>query len=149
MRDGCMSVDVAALVTAVSPFVTAAVGTYGAAVLARAQEDAADATVGWGRRMLQRLFGADPAEEDVPEVIAELADAPDDADLQAALRVRIRKILAEDSELAAEVAQMVEQASGQAPVGQGQVNAYASGNAQQINLGQGTMQVSFGEQRER
>ncbi|GAA1747073.1 hypothetical protein ACBR40_13665 [Nonomuraea sp. AD125B] len=144
-----MSVDLAALVAAVSPWATAAVASYGAAVLAQAQEDAADATVGWGRKILQRVFGTHPAEEEVPEAIAELAQAPDDADLQAALRVQIRKALAADPGLAAEVARMVEQARGQALVGQGQVNAVATGHAQQANLGQGTMSVSFADQRER
>ncbi|MFB4285076.1 hypothetical protein ACBJ59_58110 [Nonomuraea sp. MTCD27] len=104
-----MSVDVAALVAAISPWGMAAVGTYGAAVLARAQEDAADATVGWGRKILQRVFGTNPAEE-VPEAIAELAEAPDDADLQAALRVQIRKALAADPDLADDVRRLLEEA---------------------------------------
>ncbi|MEV4800417.1 hypothetical protein AB0K18_10415 [Nonomuraea sp. NPDC049421] len=102
--------DVAALVAAISPLVTAAVGTYGAAVLAQAQEHAADATVGWGRKILQRVFGTDPADEEVPEVIADLAEAPDDADLQAALRVRIRKALAADPALADDVRRLMEEA---------------------------------------
>ncbi|MEV7012560.1 hypothetical protein [Streptosporangium sp. NPDC051022] len=41
-----MSGDPASLAHAVSPYVTAAVGAYGGAVLARANEEAADATVG-------------------------------------------------------------------------------------------------------
>ncbi|MEV7012266.1 hypothetical protein [Streptosporangium sp. NPDC051022] len=144
-----MSGDLVSLAHEVSPYVTAAVSAYGAAVLARAQEDAADATVGWGRRILQRIFGIQAEEDAVPDEVAELADDPDNTDLQAALRVQIRKLLAADPQLAAEVAQMVEQARNQVAVGQGQVNAQASGNAQQANLGQGTMNVSFGAQRDR
>ncbi|GAA3110017.1 hypothetical protein [Streptosporangium carneum] len=144
-----MSVDLATLVGEVSPYVTAAIGTYGAAVLAQAQEDAADATVGWGRKILQRVFGITSADEEAPETVAELAGDPENADLQAALRVRIRRILAGDPELAAEVAQMVERARGQAAVGQGQVIAYATGNAQQANLAQGSMNVSFGARHDR
>lgn len=50
-----------------------AVGAYGVAVLARANEEAADATVGWGRVLLQRIFGVIPEGEEAPEAIAELA----------------------------------------------------------------------------
>ncbi|MGW4411136.1 hypothetical protein ACWEJ6_44390 [Nonomuraea sp. NPDC004702] len=144
-----MSGDLATLVADVSPFVTAAVSAYGGAVLARAQEDAADATVVWGRKILQRIFGVESTEGQTPEVVVELAEDPDSADLQAALRVRIRKALDADPRLAAEVAQMVEQARAQLAMGQGQVIAHASGHAQQANLGQGTMNVSFGVQRDR
>ncbi|MGW5157536.1 hypothetical protein ACWEPN_18860 [Nonomuraea wenchangensis] len=144
-----MSEELVGLVAAVSPYVTAAVGAYGAAVLARAQEDAADTTVRWGRRILQRIFGIASSEEEVPEAIALLAQAPNDDDLQAALRLHIRRVLAADRELVAEVARMVEQAGSQTSIGSGQVNAYATGHAQQANLGQGAMTVSFGEQHER
>lgn len=143
-----MSGDLVSLAHEVSPYVTAAVSAYGAAVLARAQEDAADATVGWGRRILQRIFGIQSEEDAAPDVVAELADDPENTDLQAALRVQIRKLLTADPQLAAEVAQMVAQARNQVAVGQGQVNAQASGNAQQANQGQGTMNVSFGAQRD-
>lgn len=49
--------DVATLVTEAAPYVTAAVGAYGEAVLAKVRDDAADATVGVGRRLPQRVFG--------------------------------------------------------------------------------------------
>ncbi|WP_285586588.1 hypothetical protein [Herbidospora sp. NBRC 101105] len=89
---------------------TAAISAYGGAVLARANEDAADATVGWGRRLLQRIFGVREKEQDVPEAIAELTAAPDDPDLQAVLRVQIGKLLRADPQLAAEVQAMLTQA---------------------------------------
>ena len=38
-------------------YVTAAIRAYGGAVLEKAQDDAAEATVGLGRRVLQRIFG--------------------------------------------------------------------------------------------
>lgn len=100
-----VSAELATLVGELSPYVTAAVGTYGAAVLVRAQEEAADATVGWGRRILRRIFA-----DEVPETVIELAQAPDDPDLQAALRVQIRRLLAADEELAAQVRAMVAEA---------------------------------------
>ncbi|GAA3572679.1 hypothetical protein GCM10022419_062000 [Nonomuraea rosea] len=145
VKDMRMSGDLATLVADVMPYVTAAVSAYGGAVLARAQENAADATVGLGRKILQRIFGVESTEGETLEAIAELAEDPDSADLQA----RIRKALDADPNLAAEVAQMVEQARAQLAMGQGHVIAHASGHAQQANLGQGTMNVSFGAQRDR
>lgn len=106
-----MSGDLAALAAEVSPYVTAAVSAYGAAVLARAQEDAADATVGWGRRILQRIFGVAEDESDAPQEVRDLAGDPEDPDLQAALRVAIRKALAQDPGLAREVRDLLAEAS--------------------------------------
>ncbi|WP_433367501.1 hypothetical protein [Streptosporangium sp. CA-115845] len=61
------------LVQEVSPYATTAVATYGGAVLARADKKAADATVEWGRALLQRIFGVTPEGEEVLEAMAELA----------------------------------------------------------------------------
>ena len=44
--------EVATLIADATPYVTAAVGAYGGAVLAKVRDDAADATVGVGRRLL-------------------------------------------------------------------------------------------------
>ncbi|WP_061290913.1 hypothetical protein [Herbidospora cretacea] len=108
-----MSAELAQLAQEVSPYVTAAISAYGAAVLARANDDAADATVGWGRGLLRRIFGTAP--EETPEAVAELAADPDDPDLQAALRVQIRRLLSTDPELAADVRAMLDQARAQGP----------------------------------
>ncbi len=101
-----MSGDLALLVSEISPYVTAAVGAYGGAVLVKARDQAADATVRFGRRMLQRIFGARPAGE-VPRAVAELAADPLDPDLQAALRVEIRRVLSADAQLAAGLREML------------------------------------------
>jgi hypothetical protein len=114
-----MSGDLALLAGEISPYVTAAVGSYGGAVLAAARDQAADATVGLGRRMLQRIFGVRDS-GDVPQAVAELAAAPADQDLQAALRVEIRRILGADGRLADELREMM--ASGAA------IQVTASGN---------------------
>ncbi|MGW5266289.1 hypothetical protein ACWEQG_35380 [Microbispora sp. NPDC004025] len=89
---------------------TAAVSAYGGAVLARANEQAADATVGWGRALLQRIFGVAEEEQEVPEAVADLAADPDNPDLQAVLRVHIGKLLAADPELAGQVRELLDQA---------------------------------------
>ena len=47
-----MSAGAASLAADMTPYVSAAVGAYGGAVLAHARDEAADATVGLGRRML-------------------------------------------------------------------------------------------------
>ncbi|MEO3811461.1 hypothetical protein ABGB17_20915 [Sphaerisporangium sp. B11E5] len=104
-----MSGDLVALVEELSPYVTAAVSAYGGAVLAQAQEEAADATVGWGRKILQRIFGV-ASEKDAPEAVTDLAASPDDGDLQAALRVQMKKLLATDQALVDEVRALVGQA---------------------------------------
>jgi hypothetical protein len=98
--------ELAVLIGEVSPYVTAAVGAYGGAVLARANDQAADATVGLGRRMLRRVFGTRAA-GDVPQPVADLAADPGDPDLQAALRVAIRGLLAADAELAGDLRGML------------------------------------------
>jgi hypothetical protein len=103
---GLVDSELAVLIGEISPYVTAAVGAYGGAVLAKANDQAADATVGLGRRMLQRIFGTRAA-GDVPQPVADLAGHPGDPDMQAALRVAIRKMLDADAGLAAEVRSML------------------------------------------
>jgi hypothetical protein len=98
--------ELAVLVGQVSPYVTAAVGAYGSTVLAKVNDDAAGATLGLGRRMLQRIFGS-RAPGNIPQPVADLAADPRDADLQAALRVAIRKVLAVDTELASDLRAML------------------------------------------
>ncbi|MFI6452498.1 hypothetical protein ACIBF6_13150 [Streptosporangium amethystogenes] len=105
-----MSGDLVSLANDLSPYVTAAVSAYSGAVLARANEEAADTTVGWGRKLLQRIFGVTTAEEELPEVVAELVADPENADLQAVLRVHIGKLLKADPVLASQVRAMCEQA---------------------------------------
>lgn len=105
-----MAGELVVLASEVSPYVTAAVGAYGGAVLARVRDEAADATVGVGRRMLQRIFGTRAA-GDVPRPVADLAADPDDPDLQAALRVAIRARLAADAGLAGDLREMLKAAA--------------------------------------
>ncbi|MEU7833665.1 hypothetical protein [Nonomuraea sp. NPDC049129] len=104
-----MSEELVALVGSASPYVVAA-GAYGSGVLARVQEDAADATVGWGRKILQRFFGAEPKSAEVPRELERLIREPDNVDFQAALRVYLAELLQEDAQLADDVRDMLEQA---------------------------------------
>ncbi|WP_327090737.1 hypothetical protein OIE66_08965 [Nonomuraea sp. NBC_01738] len=101
--------DVEVITGQLMPYITAAAAGYGSAVLSKAEENAADATVGLGQRILRRIFGGAAGEADT-EAMDDLAAAPDDEDLRTALRVRVRKALLGQPELAEEVAGMLGQA---------------------------------------
>lgn len=98
--------EVAEIVNQAWPFVSAAVAGYGGAVLKVSEDAAADATLSLGRRILQRVFGRGQP----PAALADLAAEPQDQDLQAALRVALRKLLADDSELAAQIRDLLTEA---------------------------------------
>jgi hypothetical protein len=92
-----MAGDVATLVADATPYMTAAVGAYGGAVLAKVRDDAADATVGLGRRLLERVFGHHGEDEPLPEPLAAVVSYPEDADALGALRLAIRRQLEADA----------------------------------------------------
>ena len=52
--------EVASIAVEMTPYVSAAFGAYGGAVLAKVRDDAADATVGLGRRLLSGCSAAGP-----------------------------------------------------------------------------------------
>ena len=79
----------------------------GGAVLTRARDQAADATVGLGRRLLQRVFGHHGDAEPLPAPLADLAADIQDSDAEAAMRLAVRKVLKADPVLAAEVQAML------------------------------------------
>jgi hypothetical protein len=84
-------------------YVIAAIRAYGGAVLQTTQDDAAEATVGLGRRVLQSIFGTRAASEQMPEPVADVAADPGDEDAVATLRLAIRKALVADPRLRGEV----------------------------------------------
>lgn len=88
-----MTGDLTQVVNEATPYVVAAAGAYGGSVLEKAQQEAAEATVGVGRRPAQRIFGVREKGEPVPEALADVIDDPDDADDVGALRKAIRKAL--------------------------------------------------------
>lgn len=107
-----MTGDIATLVADSTPYVTAAVGAYGAAVLAKVRDDAADATVGVGRRLLQRIFGRRAEEEPLPAPIAALAANPGDADALGMVRWAMRQALEADAAMHEEVRSILASAPG-------------------------------------
>lgn len=106
-----MGGEVASLAAEMTPYVSAAVGAYGGAVLAKVRDDAADATVGLGRRLLQRVFGSHRDGDSPPEPLAALIADPDDRDALAAVRLAIRQAMTDDPALQAELRSMLASAS--------------------------------------
>ena len=98
-----MSGDVAALTADMMPYLSAAASAYGGAVLATVRDEAADATVGLGRRLLLRIFGSRTSGEELPEPLADVIANPDDEDAAAALRLAVRKALQASPGLQSEV----------------------------------------------
>lgn len=99
--------EIETLLHQVVPAVGAAVSAYGAAVLVRAEEEAAGATVRLGQRLLGRLRRRAPEPEAIDAAVAELAEADGDEDALAALRLRIRQALMSSPELRAELAALL------------------------------------------
>jgi hypothetical protein len=127
-----LSGDVASLAADMTPYVSAAVGAYGGAVLAKMRDDAADATVGLGRRLLQRIFGAQDNGEPLPGPVADLIVDPGDEDALAALRLAVRKALSADPDLEAEVRSMLCDAPGVSQHFRAGRDAYAAGRDQTV-----------------
>ena len=99
-----MTGDIATFAAEVTPAAAAALTAYGTAVLAKAKDDLADATVGAGRRALQRIFGRRPEGRELPVVLAEVIENPGDEDYLSALRLAVRKALqAGDAQLLADI----------------------------------------------
>ena len=94
--------EIATLVTDATPYLTAAAGAYGTAVLVKAKDQAADATVGLGRRLLQRVFGQKKPDEPLPAPLAAFVAAPGDPDVLGAVRLAIRQVLESDAAMLAE-----------------------------------------------
>jgi len=127
-----MSADVASLAAEMTPYVSAAVGAYGGAVLAKVRDEAADATVGLGRRLLQRVFGTRAGGEPLPRPLADLVADPGDGDALAAVRLVVRKALAADPVLAAEVGALLAAAPGVTQQVRAGRDAYAAGRDQTV-----------------
>lgn len=107
-----MAGEVASIAVEMTPYVSAAFGAYGGAVLAKVRDDAADATVGLGRRLLQRVFGRRDQGQPLPEPLADFAADPGDVMALNAVTYAIRKALEADAEMLAEVRTLLASASG-------------------------------------
>ncbi|MEU2620897.1 hypothetical protein ABZ642_22635 [Streptomyces sp. NPDC007157] len=108
-----MSAEIVQLVEEAGPYLSAAVGAYGAAVLVRAGgvmvDAAVEGTAGLGRRILQLVWHRRDEEgrAALESAVREAAEEPEDADAAAALRQQIKRALREDAELARELAALL------------------------------------------
>ncbi len=127
-----MTGDIASMTAEMTPYISAAVSAYGGAVLARARDEAADATVGLGRRLLQKIFGHRNEAESLPDPLADLAGDPQDGDALAAVRLAVRKALEADPALAAEVRAMLAGAGGVTQQVHAGRDAYVAGRDQTV-----------------
>jgi len=127
-----MSGDVASVAAEMTPYISAAVGAYGGAVLAKVRDDAADATVGLGRRLLQKVFGHRGEGEPLPGELADLAADPGDGDALVAVRLAVRKALAAEPALEAEVRSMLAGAPGMSQQVRAGRDAYTAGRDQTV-----------------
>lgn len=127
-----MSGEIAQVAAEMVPYVTTALSAYGGAVLAKAEGDAADATVGFGRRLLQRIFGRKGDGEPLPPVLAKVVANPDDPDYLGTLRAAIRDELENDAQMLAEVREILAEAKPTVTVGPQRAEADHGGIAQNI-----------------
>ena len=130
--EGCVGGDVASVAAEMSPYISAAVGAYGGAVLARVRDDAADATVGLGRRLLQKVFGHRDEGEPLPVPLADLVAHPGDNDALAACRLAIRKAMAADPVLESEIRSILAGAAGVTQWVRAGRDAYTAGRDQVV-----------------
>ncbi|MDQ0780112.1 hypothetical protein QF026_008578 [Streptomyces aurantiacus] len=122
------------------PAAGAAVAVYGAAVLRRAEDEAAGATVRLGQQLLARIRGgaADPTAID--GAVTDLAADPDDPAALAALRLQIRRALAADPALVDEIVALLPAPGPAQSSGAGSVAV--SGNVSGIvSIGDGAMNI--------
>ncbi|MFF0413357.1 hypothetical protein ACFYUY_23320 [Kitasatospora sp. NPDC004745] len=90
------------------PAVTSAAAAYGGAVLTRAEEAAADATVGLGQRIINSVWRRSDAQQRAQlEACLDDATQPGNEDAVGALRYQIRRALSSDPELLAELAALL------------------------------------------
>jgi len=122
----------------ISVIATTAVGVI-SPYLAKAGEVAAKKVGEDIYQALKAHFGKKPAAQ---EALADLEKAPDDGDLQAALRVQLKKLLAEDEAFAAQLQHLLQEA-GETEAGATIIKQVAGDNAKQF--GQVFGNVTFGK----
>lgn len=69
----------------------------------------ADQSLEWGKSLWSKLKPKVEAKPEALVAVQEVAQAPEDTDLQAVLRVQLKKLLTEDQSLAEEVSRWLEQ----------------------------------------
>ncbi|WP_055585669.1 hypothetical protein [Peterkaempfera griseoplana] len=109
-----MSTEIVELVEQAGPYLSAALGAYGGAVLTRAEDAAVDATANLGRRILHAVWRrrGEDGQAALESAVQDAAEDMEDADAAAALRQQIKRALRDDAELRAELAGLLPESSG-------------------------------------
>lgn len=102
--------EVSQLIDQSWPFISAAVGAYGAAVLTQATDASAVSTVSVGQRLLQRLWNREESRGHLERAVDGVVAEPEDDDAQATLRQEIKRALREDPALLEDVKAMLAEA---------------------------------------
>jgi hypothetical protein len=165
-------VDPITVAVAATPFLLKAVQALGDKIWDKTSDAAADEAAGFGHRLLARLLhrgeapDPDPASDQATDpdagvgsgvvavagtggqagvalAVRDLVATPDDQDLQVGLRVAVRRLLAADPVLMAEVADMVDR---QAPAQQAGDRSIQVGGAQHggVNVTGDGNDISYG-----
>ncbi|MFD8309454.1 hypothetical protein ACFV29_45205 [Streptomyces sp. NPDC059690] len=104
-----MSTEIMHLVEQAGPYLTTAISAYGAAVLTRAEDTAADATAALGQRILQAVWRrrSESGRTELEQVVSEAADEQNESYTAAVLGRLLRRVLQDDAELRAELSSML------------------------------------------
>ncbi|MEV5165250.1 hypothetical protein AB0K66_11625 [Streptomyces werraensis] len=108
-----MDTEIVELIEQTTPYLSAAVAAYGAAVLRRAEEAAAgvavEGTAGLGQRILQLVWRRrnEEGQAALEGAVQTAAEEPDDAEAAGALRHQLKRALQDDAELARELAALL------------------------------------------
>lgn len=132
--------DIDVLANQVVPYITAAVGAYGGAVLTKLEQNAADETVQAGQRLLRALLHGGGGRPAVQHAVLDLASAQSDPDFQAALRAQIKRALREDAQLAGQLAALLPHTQTVSAAGERSV-AVGGDNSGLISTGDGATNV--------
>jgi hypothetical protein len=97
--------DVAGLTAFLAPLLPALLN-IGGRVAQETVDAAGDEAVGFARRLWEKLRGKVEAKPAAEEAVKDVAENPQDEDLQTVLRVQLKKLLDEDPDLAAELSQL-------------------------------------------
>lgn len=126
-------IDIASIVSFLSPFLPSLLNVGGKVVEGAYQQAGAD---GWdkAKAIWGKLQPKVEAKEAAKEAAADVAQNPEDKDLQTTLRVQLKKILEADTALAEELAQILQQAAKKSDNSTPNVNnALSYENTVQIN----------------
>lgn len=107
-----MTADAAALATKVFDAVKPAIDAYGTGALVRDEQKGSTEAAERGRKILQEIYWRDKNVPPLESAVNDFAAGPRDDDAAAGLRLEIKKVLASDDALAADIEKMVRDAPG-------------------------------------